>query len=71
MSVWHNFDFALYNWQIEIYEAHTKYCWSIEIIPKKHLKTCYSIQVVPKVYENINRQTPTLISINNQTRKPL
>lgn len=32
---------------------------------------CYSIQKVPKVYENINRQPPTLISTDNQVSKPL
>jgi hypothetical protein len=71
MSVGHNSDSALYNWKIENYEAHAKYCWSIEVIPKKHIKTCYSIQVVPKVYEKISRQTPTLIPTDIQIRKPL
>jgi hypothetical protein len=65
MSVGHNSYSALYNWKIENYKAHVKYCWSIEIIQTKHLKTYYSIQVVPKVYEKITRQTPTLILSDN------
>jgi hypothetical protein len=43
LSLRHNFESALYNWQIENYEAHSKYYWTIEAIPIKHSKTCYSI----------------------------
>jgi hypothetical protein len=70
MSVGHNSDSALYNWQIENYEAHAKGCWLIKIIPK-HPRTCYSIEAVPIVYEKKIRQTPTLISTDNRISKPL
>jgi hypothetical protein len=71
MSVGHNSDSALYNWKLENYEAHAKYCWSIEVIPKKHPRTCFSIQAIPIVYEKKHRQNPTLIPTDNRTSKPL
>jgi len=71
MSVRHNYDSSLYNWKIENYEENEKYCWYIEVIPKKHIKTCYSIQAVPKVYEKISQKNSILILMDIQKRKTL
>jgi hypothetical protein len=70
MLVGHNSDSTLYNWKIENYEAHTKDCWSIEIIPKNP-RTFYSIQEFPIVYEKKIQQTPTLIPTDGRIRNPL
>jgi hypothetical protein len=71
LSVRHNSDSVLYNWQIKNYEVHSKYCWTIEAIPIKCSRTCYSIQAVPIVYENRLRQTLTLIPIDNTMKNLL
>lgn len=71
LSIGHNSNLDLYNWQIENYEAHSKDCWTIEAIPIKHPRTCYSIQGVPIVCEKRLRQTPTLIPTDNTVKKSL
>jgi hypothetical protein len=70
MLVGHNSDSTLYNWKIDNYKAHTKDCWSIEIIPKNP-RTFYSIQEVPIVYEKKIKWTQSLILIDSRIRNPL
>ena len=33
-SVGQNFDADPYDWQLEKYESYTKYCWTVQAIPK-------------------------------------
>ena len=69
-----NSDSDLYDWELEKYESYTKYCWSIEAIPKHQVSkaqvcNCYSISIVPKIIEKKVKEYPTLIPNNVSTPK--